>query len=477
MPMTLLRAVAVLLAALAAAPDALAQTGQQKYTQWCQGCHGSPSNNKDGVLGGKDWTIIKLAMDTKPTMTADLRPAYNAGLLTDDDFMLIAGYLQTFQGGVTSQLAMPATVNFGTVNVGASSSVLSRNVSSVGNASVQITSVTSTNPLEFPIVSTTCEPGEFVNPLSSCAIGLQFTPASTGTRSGQITVVSNGIGSPQSFAVTGTGQSAAPPPPAALTVPSSLNLGSQPIGVLSAGTTLTVTNGGGSAVSVTSMLTNSVSEFPIVGTTCGTVNAGGSCTVVVAFRPPVAGARSGTLTITSNGAGSPHQVTLFGNGTAAAQANKVEVVEYYHAAFGHYFMTADPGEIAGLDAGAYNFAFTRTGRTFFAWSGPAAGTVPVCRFFTVTFAPKSSHFYTGNDAECEGLKAHNKDWQYENVAVHIAAPVAGACPLGTVPVYRMYNSGQTGAPNHRFTTDFLLYQEFTTTKGWTQESIGFCAPP
>ena len=61
----------VLVALLAAAPVAFAQTGQQKYTQWCQGCHGSPANNLNGVLAGKDWNYIKLAIDTKLPMTED----------------------------------------------------------------------------------------------------------------------------------------------------------------------------------------------------------------------------------------------------------------------------------------------------------------------------------------------------------------------------------------------------------------------
>jgi len=43
-------------------------------------------------------------------------------------------------------------------------------------------------------------------------------------------------------------------------------------------------------------------------------------------------------------------------------------------------------------------------------------------------------------------------------------------------VYRMFNNGQTGAPNHRFTTDAALYQQFTTTQNWSAEGVAFCAP-
>ena len=37
----------------------------------------------------------------------------------------------------------------------------------------------------------------------------------------------------------------------------------------------------------------------------------------------------------------------------APAVSTTPAVEYFHAGFGHYFVTADPAEIAGLDAGAY----------------------------------------------------------------------------------------------------------------------------
>jgi hypothetical protein len=577
----------VFFAALASAPDALAQTGQQLYNTYCNGCHGNPGNNKDGVLGGKDWTVIKLAMDTRPDMTAELRPLYNAGIIDDADFQTIATYLQTFQGGASASLVMPAAINFGAQAVGVGSAVQARNIGISGNAAVQIISPpTSSNPLEFPVVSTTCSAGSFVlPPTGTCSVSIQFTPAATGARSATISISSNGIGSPNSFQVSGTGGSGppptgaltmpaphgfgsqavgvqtaganltisngsgaavsisgitsssptefpitgngcstvnagssctvtvafkpaangarngtltvvsngtgspqtisvsgtgttTPPPPSGLNVPSSLGFGSQAVGVQSGGSPINVTNPGASTISISSIVSSSVSEFPIVGNTCGVVAGGASCTITVAFRPPTAGARSGSLTITSNGLGSPNVVALSGTGTTSGPAaTKLPAVEYFNAGFGHYFMTADGDEITGLDGGAYNFAFIRTGVGFNAWNGPAAGTVPVCRFFTTpgTFGPKSSHFYTASQAECDLLKL-NPNWIYEKIAFYIATPTGSVCPAGTLPVYRMYNHGQTGAPNHRFTTNFAIYQQFTTQLGWDQEGIAFCAP-
>ena len=156
---------------------------------------------------------------------------------------------------------------------------------------------------------------------------------------------------------------------------------------------------------------------------------------------------------------------------------KRPVVEYFNAAFGHYFVTADADEITALDQGAFGGAFVRTGRGFHAYEGPAAGTVPVCRFFTTpgTFGARSSHFYTANAAECEGLKS-NPNWIYEKIAFHIALLGGDYCTNNTVPVYRMYNHGQTGAPNHRFVTDEAVYTEFVGARGWAAEGIAFCAP-
>ena len=184
---------------------------------------------------------------------------------------------------------------------------------------------------------------------------------------------------------------------------------------------------------------------------------------------------SSKCTMTSCGKGIVNAEAAVAAALSTVHANEVPVVEYFNAGFGHYFMTAQPDEIAGLDAGAYGGAFARTGASFGAWDAQIAGTRPVCRFFTTAFAPRSSHFYTADPAECAGVKL-NADWQYEKIAFYIAVPTAGACPAGTVPVYRMYNNGQTGAPNHRFTTSLATYQEFTSLRNWSGEGVRFCAP-
>jgi hypothetical protein len=71
-------------------------------------------------------------------------------------------------------------------------------------------------------------------------------------------------------------------------------------------------------------------------------------------------------------------------------------VEYYYADWNFYFITAIPNEIAALDGGAFGDVWKRTGQQFnvYATANAPAGAVTVSRFFSTTFSPKSSHFYT-----------------------------------------------------------------------------------
>jgi DNA-binding beta-propeller fold protein YncE len=153
---------------------------------------------------------------------------------------------------------------------------------------------------------------------------------------------------------------------------------------------------------------------------------------------------------------------------------------FSHPAFDHFFVTADPTERRLIDDGRYGSDWTVSDDLFRVWSGPVPGSVPVCRFHSARFAPKSSHVYTPHAAECETLKSGG-EWQYEGIAFHVALPdAAGACPVGTEPLYRLYNGGKGGAPNHRYTTSAQTLAAMTAS-GWSAEGEGpgavfACAP-
>jgi hypothetical protein len=162
----------------------------------------------------------------------------------------------------------------------------------------------------------------------------------------------------------------------------------------------------------------------------------------------------------------------FATAVPSAQAiNTVTAVEYYYAAWNYYFETSFTDEIAALDAGAFGGVWQRTGQTFQVWPQSAGLGSPACRFFSITFAPKSSHFYTPFAAECAGVKV-NPNWQYEGIAFYIQlANANGYCPGGTMPLYRLYNNGMGGAPNHRYTTSPTIFNQMVAA-GWVFEGNG-----
>jgi hypothetical protein len=160
----------------------------------------------------------------------------------------------------------------------------------------------------------------------------------------------------------------------------------------------------------------------------------------------------------------------------------IPVIEYFYAAFDHYFITSNPGEISKLDSEGPT-GWVRTGLQFNAYAAPNVNSAPVCRFFSsASFAPKSSHFYTPFATECATRQA-DPAWTLENAdAFDIAVPADdGSCAAGLMPVYRLYNNGEGGAPSHRYTTDFAVRAQMIA-QGWVPEGLGpnaveMCSPP
>jgi len=378
------------------------------------------------------------------------------------------------------QLSMSTSIGFGSQLVATTSSATSVTITNIGGTAVAVSSVASNNPSEFAIASNSCST---VNPGASCAVGVTFRPTVAGTRSATITVASNGLGSPQSIGASGTGTS--PVGTGTLSMSSSVNFGNQTVGSTSAATSVTVTNIGTAAVSVSGVSSNNPSEFAITGSNCATVNASASCSFSLTFKPGATGVRSAWVTVTSNGTGSPQAVSVTGNGTAVAASPTVAVVEFYNAVFDHYFITSSAAEVALLNAHQPPFQdWAPTGLSFNGYVNATApaSSVAICRFFNSTFAPKSSHFYAPHGLGCEATLASFPDWKMEDDKLFnsMLPDASGACPGGTVPVYRLYNNGMGGAPNHRFVISLAERQKMMT-KGFVPEGngigVGMCVPP
>jgi hypothetical protein len=151
-------------------------------------------------------------------------------------------------------------------------------------------------------------------------------------------------------------------------------------------------------------------------------------------------------------------------------ATTLPAIEYRHAGFDHYFVTSIAEELSKLDDGTFG-GWTRTGLQFNVGPPGAAGTRPVCRLFSTAFGPRSSHFYSSDPAECELRKA-DPHWQFEGIVFSLGVTDAsGTCGGAAAPLFRLYNNGQGGAPNHRYTTSVATRQSMIDA-GWISEGSG-----
>ena len=166
------------------------------------------------------------------------------------------------------------------------------------------------------------------------------------------------------------------------------------------------------------------------------------------------------------------------NFPAERAAGGVDVVEFYHAALDHYFVSWIPDEIAKLDAGTAIKGWARTGRTVRAFTAPQTGTSPVCRFYLPP-AFGDSHFYGRGTAECNATAAKFPGFVLEDAQfMHLYLPTAGTCPSSTVAVHRVFSNRPDA--NHRYATDAQVVKAMVA-KGWVAEGDGpdlvvMCAP-
>jgi FG-GAP-like repeat/Abnormal spindle-like microcephaly-assoc'd, ASPM-SPD-2-Hydin/Beta-propeller repeat len=105
-------------------------------------------------------------------------------------------------------LLSPSALAFGNQVIGTTSSSQPVTLTNTGNAPLTVMSVAPSGDFALATTGTSCPyTGGVMNPAASCTIDVTFTPTSTGTRTGVITVIDNAAGSPQAVGLSGIGTS------------------------------------------------------------------------------------------------------------------------------------------------------------------------------------------------------------------------------------------------------------------------------
>jgi predicted dienelactone hydrolase len=163
--------------------------------------------------------------------------------------------------------------------------------------------------------------------------------------------------------------------------------------------------------------------------------------------------------------------------TAPASPSSTEriAVEYRNERLDHYFITAEPAEIAMLDEGVIVPGWLRTGLAFKSWPLESDQGSPACRFFGTPGIGPDSHFFTVDPGEC-ALVLANPFWTSEGLAFRAEPSVAGTCSADRMLVTRVYNNGKGGQASHRYTTSHSETERLRG-EGWIEEGPVFCTPP
>ncbi len=201
----------------------------------------------------------------------------------------------------------PFSLTFSSQPVGTTSPAQTVTLTDTGSATLSITAIATDGDF-----AQTNNCGSSVTAGGTCSVNVTFTPTTSGSRTGTITVIDNAPGSPQSVSLSGTGTLAVP---IVILSPNSVDFGSLAVGASSAPQSVTLTNSGGAALVISSIATTSGS-FVQSNNCGGSVAAGSSCSISVTFVASVAGAANGLLVLTDNASGSPHEVSLSGAGGA-----------------------------------------------------------------------------------------------------------------------------------------------------------------
>jgi hypothetical protein len=101
----------------------------------------------------------------------------------------------------------------------------------------------------------------------------------------------------------------------------SLNFGNQTVGIKSAAKTVTLTNQGNIALTISSMGITGTNSGDFDATKCpSSLAPNGTCTISVTFKPTATGTRTAAVSITDNAPGSPQKISLTGVGVLPAVA-------------------------------------------------------------------------------------------------------------------------------------------------------------
>ena len=204
-------------------------------------------------------------------------------------------------GYVTNGTFIPSIITFANTAVGATSSPQPVTVMNTGTVAMTVSAVTVTGGFAQ---TNTCSS---IPASGTCTISITFAPTTSGAQTGTLTINDNAQGNPHAVSLSGTGLAGT-----AQLSASSLTFTALTVGTTGSVQTITVTNSGNGALTVSGI--QATGDFAQTNNCVSIAANSGTCTIQLTFTPTSSGTRSGTVTLTDSAANSPQSVSLTGSG-------------------------------------------------------------------------------------------------------------------------------------------------------------------
>jgi hypothetical protein len=197
----------------------------------------------------------------------------------------------------------PTSLSFGSGQIGITSPAQTITLTNSQSVTLNISSISTTGDF-----AQTNNCGSSVAANASCNIQVTFTPTTTGTRPGTLTVSDDASSSPQTASLTGTGVTSI------LTFsPGSLSFPAQLVGSTSTAQNTMVTNIGSTPFTINLLVASG--DYSQSNSCSGvTLQPNGTCTISVTFSPSVTGSIPGEVTINNSLPSTPSLLNLGGTG-------------------------------------------------------------------------------------------------------------------------------------------------------------------
>jgi hypothetical protein len=208
-----------------------------------------------------------------------------------------------------------ASLTFPVQLVNTTSAAMPVTINNTGNATLNVSSIVSSDS-EFAEADNCA--GSGIAPSMACTINITFTPIAAGTPTATITINDNAQPGSQTISVTGTGTVTASPQVSL--APASLSFGNQAVGATSPGQSVTLTNIGNGALSISAIAVagTNAGDFAEVNTCGAALAPQASCTITVTFTPTNSGNSLAQVQIADNATGSPQSISISGTGLNSA---------------------------------------------------------------------------------------------------------------------------------------------------------------